>query len=187
MTSREGIVVAVVGSARLGRDAPEWQEAYEVGALIADSGWRIVTGGYGGLMGAATEGAKSRGGRATGLPMTAWAHLTPDPAHDDLAWCASYGERLDHVARADVLVALPGGVGTLSEWAVGWASAQTEPRPHGVVLVGSRWARLVEQLRRLLIAGDDDFALLVGAESPQQVPAKVREVLAAPRATAARG
>jgi uncharacterized protein (TIGR00730 family) len=188
MTTGESVVVAVVGSARVSRDAPEWQEAYEVGALLAASGWGIMTGGYSGLMGAAAEGARSRGGSARGLPMTAWAQLTPDPAHDDLAWCATYGERLDHIARADVLVALPGGVGTLSEWAVAWASAQTELRPHGVVLVGRRWAQLVEQLRRILIAGDDDFALLTAAEGPQEVPARVREVLAAaPSATAPRG
>lgn len=80
------------------------------GPSSPESGWGIMTGGYSGLMGAAADGARSRGGSARGLPMTAWAQLTPDPAHDDLAWCATYGERLDHIARADVLVALPGGV-----------------------------------------------------------------------------
>ncbi len=187
MTTQAEVVVAVVGSARLERGTPEWQDAFEVGAVIAASGWRILTGGYGGLMGATAEGARSRGGRATGLPMTAWGHLTPDPAHHDLVWCSSYAERLDQLARADVLVALPGGVGTLSEWALGWASAQTELRPHGVVLVGPRWAGLLEQLRPVLIAGDDDYALLKAAETPHEVPGKVREVLAAPRTMSARG
>ena len=187
MSKGAAITVAVLGSARVSRGTLEWSEGFEIGALLSDMGWRLLTGGYGGLMVAVAEGARSRGGHVIGLPMRAWAHLVPNPANEELAWCSTYGERLDRITAADVVVALPGGVGTLSEWAVGWAAAQTENRPYGVVLVGARWAKLVKSLRELLVASDEDYGLLAVAEQATDVPAKVREFLGVKRATNARG
>jgi uncharacterized protein (TIGR00725 family) len=152
--------VAVLGSARLGADDPAWAVASDVGAGLARAGATVVTGGYGGLMAAAAAGAVSAGGRVVGLPMRAWTHLEPDPQLTELRWAASYAERLAVLLACGAVVAIDGGVGTLSELAVVWAAAQTEPGAPTVVAVGARWRALRDGLARSLVAGDEDFALV---------------------------
>jgi hypothetical protein len=152
--------VAVLGSARLGADDPAWAVASDVGAGLARAGATVVTGGYGGLMAAAAAGAVGAGGRVVGLPMSAWTHLDPDPQLTELRWAASYAERLAVLLDCRAVIAVDGGVGTLSELAVVWAAAQTEPGAPVVVAVGARWRKLLDGLAGALIVGDADMALV---------------------------
>jgi uncharacterized protein (TIGR00725 family) len=152
--------VAVLGSARLTADDPAWAVAQEVGGRLADAGAVVVTGGYGGLMAAAAGGAARAGGRVVGLPMRGWTHLEPDPNLTELRWAASYAERLAVLLSCRAVIALDGGVGTLSELAVVWGAAQTEPGAPVVVAVGTRWRALLDALAGELIVGEADLALV---------------------------
>ena len=67
------MTVGVIGSARLESPDPRCALAERTGAAIAARGWTVVTGGYGGLMAAASRGAAEAGGRVVGLPMRGWA------------------------------------------------------------------------------------------------------------------
>ena len=75
------VEVAVIGSARLGPDDQAYRDAGRLGRALAGEGWTVVTGGYGGLMGATAQGAADAGGHTVGLPMSAWTHLTPHASH----------------------------------------------------------------------------------------------------------
>jgi uncharacterized protein (TIGR00730 family) len=183
----EDIRIAVLGSARLERGTPEWDIAFRVGQLLAGEGWIVVTGGYGGLMGAVAEGARDCGGHAIGLPMTPWTNLEPYPAHAELSWNTSYGERIDKIVGADAVVALPGGVGSLAEWTMAWASAQTEGSPRVLVLLGHGWSSLVGHMRGVLIAGDEDYEWLELTDEPDDVPARITAGLARRHRSVARG
>jgi predicted Rossmann-fold nucleotide-binding protein len=99
-----GHTVAVLGSARLMRDSPEWKLAHHLGNLLGLEGAVVITGGYAGLMGAVAEGARAAGAETVGLPMAGGSHPQPDPAH--VIWHRSYGDRLDHRASADAVVVL---------------------------------------------------------------------------------
>ena len=110
-------LVSVVGPSDA--DAETAALAEEVGAQLVDAGFGVVTGGLGGVMEAASRGAKSRRGVTIGvLPGT-------DPAAAngwvDLALPTGLGElRNGLVARMGLaLVAVGGGHGTLTE--VGFA------------------------------------------------------------------
>ena len=107
-------VVGVVGAG----DVPDSPEAFEVGRLLASQGVVVVTGGLGGVMEAASRGARSAGGLVVGvLP-----GLDREAANEwvSVAIPTGLGElRNGLVVRAcDALIAVGGGYGTLSEIAL---------------------------------------------------------------------
>ena len=173
--------VAVLGSASIEVTDVRWRDARALGAALAERGWTVLTGGYGGLMGAVAEGAQAAGGHTVGLPMTAWEHLTPHAANAELRWSADYAERIAHLLSADVAVALPGGVGTLAEASLIWAAAQTEPGAARLVLVGEAWRRLLDQLGRTFVIASDDLTIPTVADEVNDIVDAVERALAAPR------
>jgi uncharacterized protein (TIGR00725 family) len=89
--------------------------ALEVGERLAAAGALLLCGGLGGVMTAAAEGAKRAGGTTVGLlPDDSRSHANP---FIDVALATGMGEmRNALIARAaDVLIAIGGGYGTLSE------------------------------------------------------------------------
>jgi uncharacterized protein (TIGR00730 family) len=170
-----GLEIAVLGSARLTENDEWWAQAYKLGALLAKEGYVIVTGGYGGLMTAASRGAHEAGGRAIGLPMQHWTGIAPNPWNADLRWSSNYGTRLNYILRCDAVIALPGGVGTLSEMAIAWSANQTERRALPLVLLGDCWLQVIKAVRENLVVSDVDFNLLRFAASPEEA---VRELQA---------
>jgi uncharacterized protein (TIGR00725 family) len=108
--------VAVVGPGEA--TAEEIATAEEVGRLLAERGAVLVCGGLGGVMEAACRGAKEGGGRTVGiLPGHDRAAANP---HVDVAIATGLGEARNAlvVRAADVLIAVGGAYGTLSEIAL---------------------------------------------------------------------
>jgi uncharacterized protein (TIGR00725 family) len=105
--------VAVIGPSRAGAEVAE--AAFQVGALIARGGAILVCGGGGGAMEAACRGARSAGGTTVGiLPGPTRADANP---FVDIAVPTGMGEARNAlvVRAADAVIAVGGGVGTLSE------------------------------------------------------------------------
>lgn len=92
-----------------------YEQACEVGRLIAERGGIVVCGGLGGVMEAAAKGATEMGGVAIGV--------LPDEdrrrANEYLSYSVATGvgqaRNLSVVCSADAVVAVDGGYGTLSE------------------------------------------------------------------------
>jgi uncharacterized protein (TIGR00730 family) len=180
--------VAVLGSASIEQTDQRWQDARALGRALAERGWTVLTGGYGGLMGAVAEGARAAGGHTVGLPMTEWEHLTPHAANAELRWSADYAERVAHLLSADVAIALPGGVGTLAEASLIWAAAQTEPDAAQLVLVGDAWRQLIDQLGRSFVIAPEDLTIPTMADEVSDIVAAVERALVEPQTrSSARG
>lgn len=160
--------IAVLGSARVEPPDPSWEMARHLGALLAQHGYAVVTGGYGGLMAAVSQGASENAGHVIGLPMRHWEKLQPNRWNAELRWSNGYGTRLDHLLRCKGVVALPGGVGTLSEMSVIWAAAQTEPDPPSIVLLGEGWPPLIKAIGDQLVVGPADLKLLQLVDTPEE-------------------
>lgn len=119
--------IAVVGPGS-GASEDELVAAEEAGAALADAGAVLVCGGLGGVMEAACRGARSRSGVTVGL-------LPGDVREDANGWVShaiptGLGEARNAliVRAADVLIAIGGGWGTLSEIALA--------RKRGVPVIG---------------------------------------------------
>jgi uncharacterized protein (TIGR00730 family) len=177
------VEIGVIGSARIQPDDLRYADATRLGRALAGEGWAVVTGGYGGLMGATSVGAAAVGGHTVGLPMSDWKHLTPHESNAELRWSVDYAERLRHLLLCDVVVALPGGIGTLSEAAMVWAAAQTEPRAAQLVLVGRSWEAVRDAVGDGLVVDADDLALARCVATVDDVPDAVRAALSGPRDT----
>jgi uncharacterized protein (TIGR00725 family) len=92
--------------------------AREVGRLLARKGAVVINGGFGGVMGAASEGAASAGGTVIGiLPDTDRGGANP---HLTLALATGLGQARNTVivTAADSVIAIGAGWGTLSEIAI---------------------------------------------------------------------
>src|SRR5439155_20195168 len=155
---RPTLTVAVIGSARLTPPDPRCVLAEQTGAAIAARGWAVMTGGYGGLMEATSRAAAEAGGTVIGLPMRGWTALTPNRWNHELRWSDTYPERLAHLLAADAMIALDGGIGTLSEAAIAWSARQTEPAAAELIFLGTGWPPVLLALADHLVIDARDLA-----------------------------
>jgi uncharacterized protein (TIGR00725 family) len=112
--------VGVIGSRRC--SAPIAEAAREVGRLIAEAGWVLVCGGMGGVMEEACRGARRAGGVTVGiLPGDRREKGNP---YLSVTVVTGLGEARNAVVvkSSEVLIAISGGYGTLSEIALAGAA-----------------------------------------------------------------
>lgn len=110
--------IAVVGAASC--DDQTTRLAEEVGRQLAEAGAAVLTGGGGGVMGAASRGAQEAGGQTIGILPGTDRGATPPNAWVDTALFTGLGQarNLVLVLSADAVVAIGGSWGTLSEIAL---------------------------------------------------------------------
>lgn len=107
--------VAVIGAGRCESGSEPWLLAEEVGRRLAEAGVAIVTGGLRGVMEAACRGAAGAGGTAIGIvPGSAIEEANPFCTHV-VASGIGHARNLAVVSSGDVVIAVTGEWGTLSE------------------------------------------------------------------------
>lgn len=119
----KGALVAVVGDARLEPGDPRVEIARDVGRGLVDEGFRLLTGGLGGVMEAACAGAHESDRYAPGCVVGLLPGHDPAAANPYVDIVIPTGLDLARnaiVAHADAIVAVGGGAGTLSEIALAW-------------------------------------------------------------------
>jgi hypothetical protein len=141
--------VAVFGGSDTEPGDDAYRRAGQVGRLVALAGVPVVTGGYGGVMEAASRGAREAGGEAIGVTCRAFGTRSSN------RWLTLEIEEPDLFARTARLVALsqgfvvlPGASGTLAELAMLWALKRAGALEARIVLLDPVWDELVELLAR---------------------------------------
>ena len=119
--------VCVFAGSSQGRSSAYAEAAQEMGEVIAEQGYGLVYGGAEvGLMGAAADGALSKGGEVIGI-LPEWL-ADWEVAHrrlTELRIVDSMHERKAQMADlADAFVVLPGGIGSLEECFEIWTWSQ---------------------------------------------------------------
>lgn len=162
-------IVTIFGGSRCDESCTEYAQARRVGQLLAEAGYTICTGGYLGVMEAASRGAREKGGRVLGIVMNQFK-AEPNRFLTDKVATEHFYERLQRlITRSVGFIALRGGMGTVTEVSLVWNKLQTrviEPRP--VVLLGDCWPPVVEAWRQHLVVSDKDIAVMDFAETPEQ-------------------
>jgi uncharacterized protein (TIGR00725 family) len=115
-------IIAVIGNNVASAETES--VADELGRRVVDAGWRIVSGGLGGVMLAASRGARSssayREGDVIGVLPTG-DRTTANPYVDiAIPTNMGYARNVLVVSMADAVVAVGGGAGTLTEMAMAW-------------------------------------------------------------------
>ena len=135
-----------------------FEAAAQVGAMLGRIGAVLVYGGARfGLMEATAKAAKLAGARIVGVvPDILVERDRVSALPDELVGCRNLSERKDiMLERSDVLVALPGGVGTLDEIFHVMAAATIGYHTKRVVLynVNGYWDSLYATLEEMSQAG----------------------------------
>jgi uncharacterized protein (TIGR00730 family) len=163
--------VTVFGSSRVAVGEPGYQEALRLGRLLAEAGYAVYSGGYGGAMEAVSRGATEAGGAVVGITVQAWSRrLQANSWVGEEVATPHLFERLQRLTESEAFIALPGGPGTLCEVALVWNLFQTEStsiRP--LILVGPHWRRLVRCFEAELRVEAGDLELLQFAATVDEV------------------
>lgn len=164
-----GKIITIFGGSKCGEDAPEYAEARELGGRLAEAGFTICTGGYLGIMEAASRGAREKGGRVLGIVMNQFKHEPNRYLTDKVATDHFYDRLQNLITRSVGFVAMRGGMGTVTEISLVWNKLTTGvigKRP--LVLVGRCWKPVVEAWQRSLVVSDADVAFLDFADNAGQ-------------------
>ena len=171
-------IVSVFGSSAPRPDSLDFQQARIVGRLLAEAGFAVATGGYEGTMTAVSQGAAEAGGHVIGVASARIERYRGTGVNQwvkETHMYESLVERLLHLVTNNVgMIALPGGIGTISEMALAWSLLQVgevEPRP--LALLGNIWRETVETFFNPAYIKEKDMGLLYLAETPEMAVAHV--------------
>lgn len=142
--------ITVFGGAQPKEDSVAYEEARELGRLLAERGHAVLTGGYMGTMEAVSRGASDAGGHVIGvtcIDIEEWRKSKPNRWIKEEQRKKTLTERLmGLIEGCDAAITLPGGAGTLAEISLMWNLMIVEslpPRP--LILVGSGWQSTFDQ------------------------------------------
>jgi len=161
-------IVTIFGGSRCKESSSEYEQAREVGGRLAEAGFTICTGGYLGVMEAASRGAREKGGRVLGIVMNQFKGEPNRFLTDKVATDHFYDRLQNLITRSVGFVALRGGMGTVTEVSLVWNKLQTgviNKRP--LVLLGDCWKQVVESWQKNLVVSDKDVAFLDFAETAE--------------------
>jgi uncharacterized protein (TIGR00730 family) len=113
-------IITVFGSSKPAVDEDQYITAYNLGKELASSGFDICTGGFNGIMEAASKGAVEAGAEAIGVTVRLWGGKTNKYITKEVV-CDTLFERINKLIElGDGFVVLQGGTGTLLELAAVW-------------------------------------------------------------------
>ncbi len=174
--------VSVFGSTRIGPDDPTYALAEQIGRLLGQHGYAVITGGGPGAMEAANKGAFEAGGVSVGLNIELPLQQVPNRYLTRLVnFQHFFVRKVMFVKHSVAFVILPGGYGTLDELFESVMLIQTRKiKTFPVILVGSDyWRGLLEWLGDPVMEegmiAPDDLPLLKIARSPEEVLQLVKD------------
>ena len=170
------IIVTVFGSSRPRAGDADYEEARTLGRALAKHGFSVCSGGYGGVMEAASRGAKEGGGKTLGVTADFFKTAKLNSWIDVEVRMKTWEERLfELIRRADGFVACKGGTGTLVELAVVWEMLNKSvmtAKPFAVL--GDFWQPVLDRVREVELGhpgpwGEANGRLVYVAATPGDV------------------
>ena len=144
--------ITIFGSAIPREDDAQYKFAYELGAALAKEGFNICTGGYGGIMEAASKGAYDNAGLVYGVTIELWnkepnQYLTVEVREEKLF------ERITKLLElGDAYIILQGGTGTLLEFSAVWEYANKNlQQPKPIICNSDMWKEIVDVMNKQMI------------------------------------
>jgi uncharacterized protein (TIGR00730 family) len=147
--------ISVFGGSNLKQNKPVYQQAMQLGKMLAEKGHTVLSGGYVGIMEAVSRGAAEAGGHVIGVTcdeIEKWRPLHANRWVQEEWHVSTLSERLWRlIENCDLAIAMPGGVGTMAEISMLWNHIiirAIPPKP--IIIVGENWHEVFEVFFRNL-------------------------------------
>ena len=140
--------VTIFGSARPGERHKNYRKARKLGAMLAESGHTVITGGGPGIMEAANRGAFEVGGASVGLNIILPTEQQANPfLTKSLEFRYFFARKVMLCMSGKMFVFFPGGFGTLDELMEVLTLVQTGKMPKvPIILCGRSYWKGLEKL-----------------------------------------
>lgn len=139
--------ITVFGSSHGRAGDAGYEQARELGRLLAQAGFDVVSGGYSGSMEGVSRGAAEGGGRAVGVTCATFGSADGNAYLNQTIHTPDLPARLRQlVDLVDGFVVLPGGIGTLAELFLVWNLIAVHAIDKPCVLLGAHWRRVLAAL-----------------------------------------
>jgi len=176
--------VTMFGSTRVKPGDEVYQKAEQIGHLLAENGFSVITGGGPGVMEAANKGASAAGGKSIGLNIQLPLEQKPNPyANITLSFRYFFVRKVMFVKYAVAYIILPGGFGTMDELFESITLIQTHKiRPFPVILVGSNyWKGLLDWIKEVLLKegkiSPPDLEILRLIDDPMEIVKTIKKTI----------
>lgn len=167
--------VSIFGSARTHPDDPQYLAAVEVGRLLGEKGFSIITGAGPGIMEAANKGARLAGAPSIGCNIELPFEQGTNPYVDiHVAFRYFAVRKTMFIKYSSAFIIFPGGFGTFDELFEALTLIQTgKISQFPVVLFGTHyWAGLVRWLNSKVLAerkiSPGDMDLMIVTDDPAE-------------------
>ncbi len=143
--------ITVFGSSHGRPGDAGYEQARELGRLLAGAGFDVVSGGYDGSMQGVSQGAVEGGGKAVGVTCATFGSnpkgLNGNAYLSESVHAPDLPARLRQLVElADGFVVLAGGIGTLAELFLVWNLIAVQAIDKPCVLLGEHWRRVLAAL-----------------------------------------
>jgi uncharacterized protein (TIGR00730 family) len=149
-----GPAVSVFGSARTKAPNRYYKLARQLGKMLGQAGYAVITGGGPGIMAAANRGAQEGGGLSVGCNIELPMEQGLNPYVDlGIEFRYFFARKVMFVKYADAFVIFPGGYGTLDELFEALTLIQTKKvQDFPVILMGTDyWTGMIDWIRATLL------------------------------------
>jgi hypothetical protein len=171
-----GHAVAIFGSSRMHPGSYYYEQAFELGRMLSDAGFAVITGGGPGIMEGANKGAKQGKGKSVGLNIEIPAEQLPNSYQDiSLSFRYFFIRKLMFVKYSSAFIIFPGGFGTMDELFEALTLSQTKKiGVFPIMLFGKDyWQGLIAWFRSTLIPGNtispEDLKLISFVDRAEEV------------------
>lgn len=176
-----GPCATVFGSARYKEGHPYYDQAKQIGAVLAKMGFTVMTGGGPGLMEAANRGAKEAGGKSVGCNIKLPKEQKPNPYLDKWVLIEYFFVRKVLLSKYSyAFVVMPGGYGTLDEFFEALTLMQTKKtKRFPVILFGTHfYSELHSHFNHMIQEGtisQEDLNMFLLTDSIEEAEAHIKK------------
>lgn len=182
---RHGLAASIFGGARYATGDDTYKEAEDLGAMLAKSGFAIITGGGPGVMEAANVGAFKVGGQSVGLNIKLPMEQKLNPYVTDTETFHFFFSRKVMLSFAsEVYIYFPGGFGTMDEFFELVTLIQTKKISRiPIVLVDKAyWTPLIEWFKQTMLRDyktihKEDLDIFHLVDTPQEAYEYIMETV----------
>jgi uncharacterized protein (TIGR00725 family) len=151
--------VTFFGGAMDKKDTQEYLDTIEIAKILGEKGYTIKSGGYRGIMEAASKGGSESGTNVIGYTCATFPSTVGNDYLNETVVSKDIYDRLRHLIEdTDLYIVQRGGPGTLSELFLTLDVIRKRKVKPKILLIGSYWNRVLENIS--LLISEKDLSLL---------------------------